>query len=128
MKCASLRLVGPLGLLLLLDVGGYLLPLPLGGGVGAEPLLAELQGALVLGDLEQLNAPLLVAGVADDLADDLPDVHGLLGDAAAGPRVVILVAGQLADLVAFVGAGAELVGDGHFGLTDGSGRLSVSST
>ena len=52
---------------------GHLLPLPLGPDVGADPLLQELEAALVLGDTQQLHRAALVGGEAGDLADQVAD-------------------------------------------------------
>lgn len=56
----------------------------LGPAVGAQRLLGGAQGALGVLEaarLEELDDPLLVAGHARDLGDDLPDQLGALPDA-----------------------------------------------
>ena len=50
-----------------------LLPLPLGPEVGAQPLLQELEGALLPGHLQELHGPPLVGRKANDLPDNIPD-------------------------------------------------------
>lgn len=58
---------------------GQLLTLPLGTDVCAQTTLQELQGALILGHLQQLHAPLLVGGMSDDLTDDVAHELGVFG-------------------------------------------------
>ena len=52
---------------------GELLNLLLGTTEGAEALLGELAGTLVLVVLEELHAALLVGGEASDLTDEVTD-------------------------------------------------------
>lgn len=63
---------------LLLDDGRELLDLALGAEEGAEALLGELLGLLVLRVTEELHDALLVGGEAGDLADDRLDEDLLL--------------------------------------------------
>lgn len=58
---------------------GQLLALPLATDVCSQASLAELQRALVLADLQQFHAALLVRRVADDLADQVAHELGVLG-------------------------------------------------
>lgn len=51
------------------DDAGHLLDLSLGAAEGAEPLLGELTGALVLGVAEQLDNAALVGGKAVEEED-----------------------------------------------------------
>lgn len=60
------------------DVGQFL-TLPLATDVRSQASLAELQGALVLGDLQQLHATLLVRRMTDDLTDQIAHELGVLG-------------------------------------------------
>lgn len=60
------------------DVGQFL-TLSLATNVRSQTGFAELQRSLVLGDLQQLHATLLVRSVADDLTDQIPDEFGVLG-------------------------------------------------
>ena len=46
----------------------HLLPLPLGSPVGTQPLFTELQGSLVLVDLQQLHNSPLVGAESGNLA------------------------------------------------------------
>lgn len=62
--------------------GGHLLPLSLGAQVGAELPLGDLEGTLVLADLEELSDTLLVGGEAYDLADELAHEGGALAELA----------------------------------------------
>lgn len=64
------------------DVAQLLL-LPLGGDVCPHPFLDELQGLLVLGDLEQLHGVLLIGGKATHLSDHVPHKLCVLGEAPA---------------------------------------------
>lgn len=63
---------------LLLDDGRELLDLALGAEEGAETLLGELLGLLVLRVTEELHNALLVGGETGDLADDRLDEDLLL--------------------------------------------------
>lgn len=56
-----------------------LLTLPLGTDVCAQATLQELEGALILGHLQQLHAPLLVGGMSDDLTDHVAHELGVFG-------------------------------------------------
>lgn len=58
---------------------GQLLTLPLGTDVCAQTTLQELEGALVLGHLQQLHATLLVGSVSDDLTDHVAHELGVFG-------------------------------------------------
>lgn len=51
----------------------HLVTLGLGADVRSEALLDELEGLLILGDLEQLHRTLLVGGETSDLTDQLAD-------------------------------------------------------
>lgn len=58
---------------------GQFLTLPLGADVRTEATLQELEGALILGHLQQLHTALLVRRVANDLADQIAHELGVLG-------------------------------------------------
>lgn len=73
------RLLGVTGLTHGGEDVGQLLTLPLATDVCAQAGLAELQGALVLGDLQQLHATLLVRSVTDNLADQVAHELRVLG-------------------------------------------------
>lgn len=60
------------------DVGQFL-TLPLGADVRSEATLQELQGALILGHLQQFHTALLVRGMTNDLPDQIADELGVLG-------------------------------------------------
>merc|ERR1739838_795883 len=73
---SSLFLLLPLllgGLPLRLQDSLHLLSLPLSSDVGAKALLGELETPFVLGDFEQLEAPLLVGSEPGDLPHHLAD-------------------------------------------------------
>lgn len=55
------------------------LTLPLATDVCTQTGLAELQSTLVLGDLQQFHASLLVWSVADNFADQIAHEAGVLG-------------------------------------------------
>lgn len=65
---------------------GELLTLPLGTDVCAQATLQELEGALVLGHLQQLHASLLVRGMSDHLTDDVAHELGVFGLHLQGKR------------------------------------------
>lgn len=75
---AAVLLVGS-GLTHLGENVSQLLTLPLGADVCAQATLQELEGALILGHLQQLHAPLLVGGMADHLTDDVAHELGVFG-------------------------------------------------
>ena len=107
---ASLLLLASTGSTHLAQYGGHLLSLALGTQVSAEFPLGDLEGALVLADLEQLSDALLVGREAGDLADELADQGGALAElAAGGGRALGDVA--LGDLVAAVEAHGNAVAD-----------------
>ena len=86
----------------------------LGGGEGAEALLAHLDGALLLADAEELDDALVQGGQAGDLGDDGLDGAGaLVGQAEARLAGDGLGAGRRAE--AAVEAGDDAVA-GHGGL------------
>ena len=58
---------------------GQLLTLPLGADVCAQATLQELEGALILGHLQQLHATLLVGGMSDHLTDHVAHELGVFG-------------------------------------------------
>jgi hypothetical protein len=97
------------GALLGLDDLLHLLALSLGADVASKTLLAELESALVLANAQQFNASSLVRGEAGNLADDVVHKLRLLGLVALGAALVVLVAGELAHLVALVRSGDHLV-------------------
>lgn len=55
------------------------LTLPLATNVSAKTGLAELQGTLILGNLQQFHAALLIRSMANDFADQVADEAGVLG-------------------------------------------------
>lgn len=67
--------------------------LPLGADVCPHPFLDELQGPLVLWDLEQLPGTPLIEAKAAHLSDHVPHDLGVCGEApaAAGPRLANLL-------------------------------------
>lgn len=87
----------PRGLLLLLSVTtsahlaqycGHLLSLALGAQVGTELPLRNLEGTLVLTDLEQLSDTLLIWSKSSDFANEVTDHGGTLAElalASGGP-------------------------------------------
>lgn len=58
---------------------GQLLTLPLGANVCAQATLQEFERTLILGDLQQFHASLLVGGMADHLTDDVAHELGVFG-------------------------------------------------
>lgn len=74
-----MRLLGVAGFTHLCENVGELLTLPLATDVCSQASLAELQRALILRDLQQLHASLLVRSVADNLADQIAHETGVLG-------------------------------------------------
>ena len=84
-----------------------LFSLPLGMDVCPHPFLDELEGPLVLGDLEQLHGPPLMRGEAAHLPDHVPHELGVLGEAPAAASVPRLahVLGHLVSLVEAQGHG-----------------------
>merc|ERR1712047_218133 len=99
--------------LLFLNMSLHLLPLPLSSSMSTQPLLTKLQSPLICRNFQQLNAPFLITSVADDFSNNFPDVHGLFSDAATFSGLVVFVAIEFVDFVAFVFADDERVGDGH---------------
>lgn len=61
-----------------------LLSLPLGSDVCPHPFLDELQGPLVLRDLEQLHGTPLIGGKTAHLSDHVPHELGVFGEALGG--------------------------------------------
>ena len=102
------------GPLLFLDVVIHLVPLPLSSGMATQPLLAELQGPLILRNLQQFNASFFISRVAGDFSNNFSDVLGFFGVSAFQSALVVFVTGGFGDFVAFVGAGDELMSYSHF--------------
>lgn len=71
---------GGSSLTLLDDDLGHLITLPLATEVGAEALLQELEGTLILRDTQQFHGTTLVGGETDDLSHDTSDELVVLGD------------------------------------------------
>lgn len=100
---------------------GQFLTLPLGADVRTEATLQELEGALILGHLQQLHTALLVRRMANDLADQIAHELGVLGldtlgagradslDLAIAAVLQLLYLGRL---VALVEADADFVSRG----------------
>uniref|UniRef100_A0A6B0V1W0 Putative secreted protein n=1 Tax=Ixodes ricinus TaxID=34613 RepID=A0A6B0V1W0_IXORI len=71
-----------------------LVPLPLAAEVGAQPLLDELEGTLVLGHLEQLHGPPFERRKATHLADQVANEAGVLRKRSLPsrrPRLVLVL-------------------------------------
>ena len=78
-----------------------LLSLPLCMDVCRHPFLDELEGPLVLGDLEQLHGSSIERGEATHLPDHVPHELGVFGEtpaAAAVPRLAHVL-GHLSPLL-----------------------------
>lgn len=58
---------------------GQFFTLPLATDVSAQTSLAELQSTLILGDLQQFHASLLIGSMSDDLTNQIANEFGVLG-------------------------------------------------
>ena len=86
--------------------------LPLGVDMCPHPFLDELEGAFVLGDLEQLHDALLLGGEAAHLLDHVQQELGVFGEApvvVAVPRFAHI----LSHLVALVEAHGHGIAEGY---------------
>lgn len=63
--------MGSLCFTLLDDDIGHLISLPLSTDVGAESLLAELQGTFILRNSQQFHRSFFIRGEADDFSDQV---------------------------------------------------------
>ena len=89
-----------------------LLSLPLGTDVCPHPFLDELEGPLVLGDLEQLHGSSLVRGEATYLPDHVLHKLGVFGETPAAAPVPRL-AHVLGHLVTLAEAHGHEVAQSH---------------